>query len=275
MAACRGTERGRAARAALSLRGASVVTAGAGTSPPARRAIAPRSDAAAEGYTHVPSPADITFTKNYAKGPGVIKTHGGYDAASRLDSLTQNLAGAAHDLTTTFNHNPAGQVSSRTASNDLYAWTDHTNMDNLTQVNGRNQVTSEGGVSFSYDARGNLTSDGVNTYGYDADNRLTSASGGAAVKYDALGRLFEASASGLSATQFLCRAARALQSCRNACATGSRAARIAGKRPPTNPMMRAAMIPCSSRSGVTAKSKTTWLKLAPFNVDTRNPLNTA
>jgi hypothetical protein len=32
---------------------------------------------AREGYTHVPSPADINFTRNYAKVPGVVKTHGG------------------------------------------------------------------------------------------------------------------------------------------------------------------------------------------------------
>ncbi|BBM03575.1 hypothetical protein GL2_36490 [Microbulbifer sp. GL-2] len=31
----------------------------------------------AEGYTHTPSPGDIGFTKNYAKVPGVIKTHNG------------------------------------------------------------------------------------------------------------------------------------------------------------------------------------------------------
>ncbi|HZD53807.1 MAG TPA: RHS repeat-associated core domain-containing protein, partial [Woeseiaceae bacterium] len=136
------------------------------------------------------------------RGNGVTTTYG-YDAASRLDSLTQNLAGSAHDLTTTFNHNSAGQVSSRTASNDLYAWTDHTNMDNLTQVNGRNQITSEGGVSFAYDARGNLTSDGVNTYGYDADNRLVSGSGGLSLAYDAVGRLYKEDSSSLPATRFL------------------------------------------------------------------------
>ena len=52
-------------------------------------------------------------------------------------------------------------------------------------------------------------------------------------------------------------------SSRRARATGRRAARTAGKKPPTTPMINAAFILWINNSGVTAKLITTWLKLGP------------
>ena len=115
----------------------------------------------------------------------------------------QDLAGTANDQTLSFSHNPARQITSRTASNPGYAWAGHVNVNEVTIVNGLNQVATEAGVSFSYDARGNLTWDGEKSFWYDADNRLTGASGGASFDYDALGRLYEAGGNGMATTRFL------------------------------------------------------------------------
>jgi RHS repeat-associated protein len=61
-------------------------------------------------------------------------------------------------------------------------------------VNGLNQYSAAGGVTFQYDANGNLTSDGSSSYVYDAENRLVSRSGGVALSYDPMGRLWQVSA---------------------------------------------------------------------------------
>jgi len=52
----------------------------------------------------------------------------------------------------------------------------------------------------------------------------------------------------------------------NAEAIGSRAARMAGKRPPIRPSTAAVTIAVSNRAGVTAKAKVTWLKVWKFMV---------
>ena len=54
---------------------------------------------------------------------------------------------------------------------------------------------------------------------------------------------------------------------RRAAAMGSRAARMAGKRPPSRPMAAAQMIAATSSFGVTAKAKATWLKVWKLIVD--------
>jgi RHS repeat-associated protein len=114
-----------------------------------------------------------------------------YDAASRLDTLTNNLGGAAttHDLAQTFTYNPAGQIASVARSNDAYAWAAHYNVDRAYVADGLNRIMSVGSTSFGYDARGNLTSDGTNSYVYNSENLMTGGPGGAIFKYDALGRL--------------------------------------------------------------------------------------
>ncbi len=68
----------------------------------------------------------------------------GYDAVSRLASLTQDLAGTTQDQSFTFAYNPAGQITSRTASNDAYAWTQHYNVNRGYTTNGLNQYTASG-----------------------------------------------------------------------------------------------------------------------------------
>ena len=55
-------------------------------------------------------------------------------------------------------------------------------------------------------------------------------------------------------------------SSRKAVTIGSRAARMAGKRPPNSPITRAYAAPCMSSAGVTVKAKATWLKVCQFIV---------
>jgi hypothetical protein len=50
-------------------------------------------------------------------------------------------------------------------------------------------------------------------------------------------------------------------SSRNAAAIGIRAARIAGNKPPINPMSAAHTMPRTSNAGVTLKANVIWLKL--------------
>lgn len=120
-----------------------------------------------------------------------------YDPAGRLGYLAQGFAinGTANDLHISLGYNPAGQITTRTAYNDAYAWTAHANVQRDYAVNGINQYSTAGAVSFTYDANGNLTSDGSTTFTYDAENRLVGASGAknATLRYDPQGRLHEVS----------------------------------------------------------------------------------
>jgi RHS repeat-associated protein len=135
---------------------------------------------------------------------GGAATHYDYDAAQRIDHLTQDLAGTASDLILGFDFNPAGQIIRLSRSTDLYHYVGNGNKTGNYAVNGLNQYTSVNGQSFVYDANGNLTSDGVNSYAYDAENRLIAASGSASavLEYDPLGRLFQITVNGQT-RQFL------------------------------------------------------------------------
>jgi RHS repeat-associated protein len=131
--------------------------------------------------------------------------HYGYDAVSRLQTLSHDLAGGNADHVLGFGYNAASQIASRTASNDAYAWTGAYNVARSYAVNGLNQYTAAGPSSFAYDANGNLTNDGAAAFVYDAENKLVSASGGktAGLAYDPLGRLFQTSGGSAGVTQFL------------------------------------------------------------------------
>lgn len=123
-------------------------------------------------------------------GNGSVQSFG-YDAVSRLSSLTNDLGGGSttHDLAQTFSHNPASQIASVTRSNDAYAWQAHYNVDRAYVADGLNRIMSAGGLGLGYDARGNLTSSGVNSYGYSSENLLTHAGGALRYVYDPIGRL--------------------------------------------------------------------------------------
>ncbi|WP_338445657.1 RHS repeat-associated core domain-containing protein [Pelagerythrobacter marensis] len=78
-----------------------------------------------------------------------------------------------------------------TQSNDAYAFDGLYNVDRIYTVNGRNQLTSAGGVTLSYDTRGNLTNSGTDTFAYTSENLLTGVTGAASLAYDPLGRLWQ------------------------------------------------------------------------------------
>jgi RHS repeat-associated protein len=141
-------------------------------------------------------------------GAAFISSYG-YDALGRLNAATHNLPGTAQDVSFTFGHNYAGQISSQTRSNDAYAWAGHYAVNRNYTADGLNrysQIGPLGGPSLSptYDANGNLTWDGSTTFTYDSENRLVGAAGrfNAILAYDPLGRLWQVT-SGSNTTQFL------------------------------------------------------------------------
>jgi RHS repeat-associated protein len=137
-----------------------------------------------------------------SRGNGTL-TQYGYDAQSRLSSLGHDLAGTGGDLTLGFTFNEAGQLKSRSRSNDAYAWNRASAVNRPYSVNGMNQYTASGGLALSYDGRGNLAGDSTASYGYDSENRLISVNSGAAtLAYDATGRLARMT-SGAGTTSFL------------------------------------------------------------------------
>lgn len=119
-------------------------------------------------------------------GNGVVQNYA-FDANQRLQTLTQNLAGAAQDQTATLTYNPANQIDGPSKSNDAYAWAGHYNVDRLYGSNGLNQLTSAGATALGYDDRGNLTSSGSSSYSYTAENRMATASNGTYIAYDPSG----------------------------------------------------------------------------------------
>jgi RHS repeat-associated protein len=86
-------------------------------------------------------------------------------------------------------------MTTRTTSNDMYAWGGHGSGSAASPADGLNRLASFAGTTLSYDAKGNLTSDGSNSYVYTSENRLASLtnpgnwSTAMTLKYDPLGRL--------------------------------------------------------------------------------------
>lgn len=122
------------------------------------------------------------------RGNGTVTSYG-FDSGSRLTSLAQDLAGSAWDQTYGLSYNPAGQIASRSSSNDTYAWTGGTNVDRSYGVNGLNQYTSAGGTSFGYDGRGNLINSGGTTYQYNSRNQLFMTGAGQLIYRNPAGQL--------------------------------------------------------------------------------------
>jgi RHS repeat-associated protein len=131
-----------------------------------------------------------------------------YDAASRLASLRQDLAGTADDETRSFTYNPAGQVVTRTRSSAVYSFTQLPQAVTSYVVNGLNQytqVTTGTSVAPMHDANGNMTWDGATTFQYDVLNRMVRAQGGknAVMEYDPDGRLYRSGGGPSGITSYL------------------------------------------------------------------------
>jgi len=170
-----------------------------------------------QGATQVAAYAyDNLGRRDYAwlgLGAQAVSEDYGYDAASRLASLTLDQAGTVQDQTWTFAYNAAGQVKTRTASNSFYEWSGSQTSKAYT-VNGLNQYATVAGTSITYTLRGNLKSDGGRTYCYDLPNNLTGVWAGdvvcnasppnptASLAYEPTGRLWQVAA-GSGSTAFI------------------------------------------------------------------------
>ncbi len=60
-----------------------------------------------------------------------------------------------NDQNTSFQYNPANQITQLTRSNDVYAWTGLVNVERKYTVNGLNQLITAGGLTLNYDNSGN------------------------------------------------------------------------------------------------------------------------
>ncbi|WP_425334352.1 RHS repeat-associated core domain-containing protein [Pelagerythrobacter marensis] len=136
-----------------------------------------------------------------ANSRATVVTHGPLSRPSRL-----NHSGLVYY---DFTYNPAGQVLTRTISNDAYVLGKayHVNTDRDYAVNNLNQYTTAGPAVFAYDNSGNLISDGANSYSYDPENRMTgvtlAGTAAAALRYDGLGRLNRTSGGGEATGYYL------------------------------------------------------------------------
>ncbi|HEY7811308.1 MAG TPA: RHS repeat-associated core domain-containing protein [Allosphingosinicella sp.] len=127
----------------------------------------------------------------------------GYDGVGRLKTLGDTFVGATGNTSSTFGYNPASQITGLTRSNDAYAYAP-TVQTRSYAVNGLNQYTTVGGgLSQAHDLNGNLSFDGAVSYSYDVENRMVSASNGASLAYDPLGRLWQTSGASTGTTRFL------------------------------------------------------------------------
>jgi RHS repeat-associated protein len=144
---------------------------------------------------------DLGRRTSLTRGNGTSTSYS-FDNASRLTQIADDLSGTTYDQTLGFSYNPAGQITQNTRSNDTYAWGGHYNFSRSYTSNGLNQYTASGAITPTYDSRGNLTSAGSTTYGYSSENLLTSASGGIALAYDPLARLYQTSGGTPGTTRF-------------------------------------------------------------------------
>ena len=107
-----------------------------------------------------------------------------------LTSLTNDLAGTVSDQTLTFAYNPAGQIATKASSNDLYAWTQHYNVNRNYSTNALNQYTTTGSITPTYDSQANLSSAGPSSYNFSTKNELVQQNDtGIGFYHDPQGRL--------------------------------------------------------------------------------------
>lgn len=134
---------------------------------------------------------DLGRRTSLTRGNGTVTSYG-YDAVSRLASLGHDLAGTANDVTTTFTHDPASGIASRTRNNDVYAFPGFANVNRTDTINGLNQVTQTGTTALSHDARGNVTAIGSGTHSYDVENWMKHGGTISQLYPDPAGRLIRA-----------------------------------------------------------------------------------
>lgn len=131
---------------------------------------------------------DLGRRTSLAFGNGASQAYG-FDAVSRLASLTNNLSGTTNDLSQALSYNPASQIVSNVRTGDAYAWTGHFNTNVTGTANGLNQLTSVGPKSLTHDARGNVTAFGTKSFAYSSENLLLTGPASTTLTYDPQMRL--------------------------------------------------------------------------------------
>ena len=134
-----------------------------------------------------------------------------YDADDRLIALNLVYGQTTYNQTWSFGYDPASELVSENASNDLYNWTAFPSVLASRAYDGLNRdaaITAIGyqpcSTSSGYDCRGNLANEGTGgrSFTYDVENRLVSVnrSGSTVVSlsYDAEGRLDQTVAGGVT-----------------------------------------------------------------------------
>jgi hypothetical protein len=84
-----------------------------------------------------------------------------YDGIQRPWALGFYPMTSTHNVAFAYGRNAAGQITSVSRDNNLYAWTGHYAVNRAYTTNGLNQYTAAGSATFSYDANGNLASSGT------------------------------------------------------------------------------------------------------------------
>jgi RHS repeat-associated protein len=138
---------------------------------------------------------DLGNRISLTRGNGSVTSYR-YNAAARLDRLTNTFADSTKTVQTGFDYNPAGQITRAESSNALYSFA-RSNAAKTYTPNGLNQYVTAGTASPTYDARGNLTSAGTTVFGYTSENKLA-AYGSHLMAYDPLGRLHHIQELGLN-----------------------------------------------------------------------------
>lgn len=133
---------------------------------------------------------DLRRRSSVTFGNGVVQSFG-FDAVSRLASLSNELSGTTNDLTTTFGYNPASQIASTMRTGDTYAWTGHYNQNATGAPNGLNQLTSVGTKSLTHDTKGNVTAFGSKSFTYSSENLMLTGPNSTALTYDPMMRLYQ------------------------------------------------------------------------------------
>ena len=96
---------------------------------------------------------DLGRRTSLTRGNGTVQSYG-YDAVSRLATLTNDLAGTTNDLTPTFAYNPASADRDSTVrTDDLYAWTGHAT-DRPAPPTASTSSPASGGNALTYDTQG-------------------------------------------------------------------------------------------------------------------------
>lgn len=126
-------------------------------------------------------------------GNGAVKTYS--YTGPMLTNLALDLAGAnsTYDQSIDFQYNPAGQITSRIASNGTYAWNGAITAARTYTSDALNRYTQIGAITPSYDVKGNMTQassleGNAASFSYNVNNALVASSNGTNLYQDPLGR---------------------------------------------------------------------------------------